>query len=164
MYSGKSDNTPRTKNGLGYDWVMHLTKGLESSNHTIYFDRFFLSVNLLLDLHKIGIFACGTVMPMYRGKGAEKLSVQCPVVFAQYKRNMGSMDLANQRRKYFSVGRKSLKRWYIFSFLLDTAVNNDFILMKATNSQTKRIYQLYDFKLELIGKTWKGRMSQKGSF
>ncbi|KAF8778424.1 PiggyBac transposable element-derived protein like [Argiope bruennichi] len=113
MYCGKFGNTPRTKNGLGYEVVMHLTKGR---------------------------------------KGAEKLSVQCPVVFVQYNRHMGGVDLADQCRKYFSVVRKSSKWWwYIFSFLLDTAVNNAFILMKATNSPpTKRIYHLYDFKLELI--------------
>ncbi|GBL73505.1 PiggyBac transposable element-derived protein 4 [Araneus ventricosus] len=210
LYCGKSGSTPRTKNGLGYDVVMHLAKGLESKNHTC-FDRFFSSVNILLDLYKVGIFACGTVMSnrknlppgmkilklkeiiaistlqckdipnllsttwldmkqisiistnakneicqAHRRKGAEKLLVQCSAVFAQYNRHTHwqitlGVDLADQRRKYFSVARKSSKWWwYIFSFLLDTALSNAFILMKATNSPPPKLkYQLYDFKLEL---------------
>ncbi|GBM96065.1 hypothetical protein AVEN_111456-1 [Araneus ventricosus] len=108
-----------------------------------------------LDKKQISIIsnnARNGICQAHRRKGAEKLLVQCPAVFAQYNRHMGGVDLADQRRKYFSVARKSSKWWwYIISFLLDTAVSNAFILMKATNSPPpKRMYQLYDFKLELI--------------
>lgn len=87
-----------------------------------------------------------------RRKGSEKNLVQCPSAFAEYNKHMGGVDLADQRRKYFSVSRKSSKWWwYLFSFLLDTAVSNAFILHKATNSpSTKRPNLFYDFKLEII--------------
>lgn len=41
---------------------MHLVNQLKNKNHTIYFDRFFSGVQLFIDLFKMDIFACGTVM------------------------------------------------------------------------------------------------------
>jgi hypothetical protein len=54
LYSGKMD---RSKKGLGYDVIFHLNKG-----HDIYFDRFFSSVDLMIDLQKGGFGASGTVV------------------------------------------------------------------------------------------------------
>lgn len=79
-------------------------------------------------------------------------SVNCPFSFNLYNKYMGGVDLADQRRKYYSVSRKSNKWWnYVFSFLFDTAVNNAYIIQKTTNFPSpKKMKSLYDFKLEII--------------
>lgn len=56
-------------------------------------------------------------------------SVSKPAVVDQYNKNMGGVDLADQLRKYYSVGRTSY-RWYryIFWFIVDVSICNAFIL------------------------------------
>jgi hypothetical protein len=65
---------------------------------------------------------------------------------------MGGVDLADQKRKYYSASRKSKKWWmYLFWFLLDTTINNAFIIKTTSNfPMPKRPMTLYDFKLKLI--------------
>ena len=52
-----------------------------------------------------------------------------PAVVDMYNKNMGGVDLADQLRQYYSVGRSS-RRWYryIFWFLVDLSICNSFIL------------------------------------
>lgn len=206
LYSGKNSSVQKSGKGLGYDVVMHLTQKLNVGHH-IYFDRFFTSVDLMIALHKEGLWSCGTVnvtrkkMPQYmknlklleknnsksvqcieypnllctawldkkqimmlstnsrsdicevtRRKGSEKQIVSCPSSFAVYNKNMGGVDLADQKRKYYTLSRKSSKWWiYLFSFLFDTAVNNAYIIYLTSNyPQPKQNFQLYHFKLKLI--------------
>lgn len=208
VYSGRNSKVKRSGKGLGYDVVLHLTECLNKTGHHLYFDRFFTSVGLMIDLHKKGLESCGTVMPnrvkmpagiknlklkesyeskayqctkqknllctawldkrqilmlstnaknevckVNRRKGAEKLAVPSPVCFANYNKNMGGVDLADQRRKYYTMSRKSSKWWkYLFSFLFDTAINNAYIIYLTSNyPRPKQTPQLYDFKLKIIG-------------
>lgn len=76
---------------------------------------------------------------------------------------MGGVDLADQRRKYYTVARKSSKWWkYLFCFLLDTAVDNAFIIYSSTNRPSnKKTVSLYDFKLELIADIEKSYLIKK---
>lgn len=207
LYSGKNSKMNKSSKGLGYDVVHHLTNSLKSKGHVIYFDRFFTSVDLMIDLQKRGLSACGTVntnrkkMPkemknvkliedhesktfqcmnfpnllyttwldkkqiymlstntkneiceVNRRKGSEKQVVPSPTCFAKYNKNMGGVDLADQRRKYFTSARKSYKWWmYLFSFLLDTSLNNSYIIYLTSNYPCqKKTFQLYDFKLKII--------------
>jgi hypothetical protein len=98
-----------------------------------------------------------------RRTGAEKKLVPCPSSFANYNKHMGGVDLADQRRKYFTLARKSSKWWkYLFSFILDTAVNNAYIMYLTSNyPQQKQKVQLYDFKLKIIEELATEIMSQK---
>ena len=65
---------------------------------------------------------------------------------------MGGVDLADQRRKYYSIAKKSMKWWYyLFWFLLDTAIVNSFIIMTVTNfPSVQRPQTLRDYKMKLI--------------
>ncbi|KFM66377.1 PiggyBac transposable element-derived protein 4, partial [Stegodyphus mimosarum] len=195
LYAGKRDKIVRSGKGLGYDVVTHLIKPLTIKGHELYVDRFFTSVQLMVDLLKYKFYSCGTVMPnrkhllpeiktlklkipnesqtfqngkfpnlfctswvdkkqifmlstntknelchVNRRKGADKIEVLCPRSFAVYNTHMGGVDLADQRRKYYTVARKSSKWWMcVFWFLLDITINNAYIIQHTTNyPQQKR--------------------------
>ena len=55
--------------------------------------------------------------------------VSKPSVIDQYNKHMGGVDLADQLRKYYSVGRSSFKWYrYLFWFLIDVSICNSFIM------------------------------------
>ena len=55
--------------------------------------------------------------------------VSKPAVVDQYNKHMGGVDLADQLRKYYTVGRSSFKWYrYLFWFLIDVSICNSFIL------------------------------------
>lgn len=87
-----------------------------------------------------------------RRKGKEVTEVDCPQSFKLYNQYMGGVDLADQKRKYYTVARKSMKWWYyLFWFLLDTTIVNSFIIMTVTNFPAmQRAQTLRDFKMKLI--------------
>ena len=55
--------------------------------------------------------------------------VHKPAVIGLYNENMGGVDLADQFRNYYSVGRSS-KKWYkyLFWYAIDVSICNAFIL------------------------------------
>jgi hypothetical protein len=103
------------------------------------------------------------VCKVSRRKGSEKLLVTCPSSIAKYNKYMGGVDLADQRRKYFTLSRKSRKWWmYFFTFLFDTSINNAYIIYLTTNyPHPKQKMQLYDFKLAIIEELCTEITSQK---
>ena len=58
VYTGKSKNSEKE---LGPRVVKDLTRELVGKNHHVYFDNYFTSVNLKVELKNDKIFACGTV-------------------------------------------------------------------------------------------------------
>lgn len=64
VYTGK-DNT--AEKGLGTRVVKNLTTPLRGKYHNVYFDNFFSSVQLLEDLEKDGLYACGIVRSDRKG-------------------------------------------------------------------------------------------------
>jgi len=38
--------------------------------------------------------------------------IQCPFAFISYSKYMGEVNLADQKRKYYSIARKSMKWWF----------------------------------------------------
>ena len=58
IYTGKTENPEKN---LGARVVKDLTRQLVGGNHHVYFDNFFNSVPLLIELKNDKIFACGTV-------------------------------------------------------------------------------------------------------
>ena len=55
--------------------------------------------------------------------------VSKPAVIDLYNKNMGGVDLADQIRQYYSVGRSSYKWYrYLFWFLIDVSICNSFLL------------------------------------
>ncbi|GBN58679.1 PiggyBac transposable element-derived protein 4 [Araneus ventricosus] len=78
--------------------------------------------------------------------------VTCPKVIADYNKYMGGVDLADQYRKYYDISRKSRKWWiYMFWYLLDTTVNNAYIIYSTTNFPSeKKSKTPLDFRMSLI--------------
>ena len=66
VYTGKEGGNTEVK--LGAKVVMSLTKKLTGLYHHVYFDNYFTSISLLINLLKIGIYSCGT---MQTEKGAQ---------------------------------------------------------------------------------------------
>ena len=64
IYLGKQDNGPF---GLAYGVVMNLVKSLVRQGYKLIFDNFYISVQLLQDLWKLGIGACGTILRNRKG-------------------------------------------------------------------------------------------------
>ncbi|XP_058793962.1 piggyBac transposable element-derived protein 3-like [Phymastichus coffea] len=58
IYTGKKESTEKD---LGPRVVKELTRELVGDNHHVYFDNYFTSVKLMIDLKRDNIFACGTV-------------------------------------------------------------------------------------------------------
>ena len=67
--------------------------------------------------------------------------IQVPTVPAaiSYNKNMGGVDLNDQQRNYYAVGRKSRKWWrYLLWFLVDVSIVNAHILeSEAENHRTR---------------------------
>nr|XP_054750142.1 piggyBac transposable element-derived protein 4-like [Lytechinus pictus] len=59
VYIGKA--AKRSEHGLSYDVVMDLCEELGKQGYKLFFDNFYTSPQLLRDLKKRGIWACGTV-------------------------------------------------------------------------------------------------------
>ena len=62
VYTGKGDSPDR-----GARVVKSLAEPLKQKFHHVYFDNFFISEQLLADLEKDGIYACGTARKDRRG-------------------------------------------------------------------------------------------------
>ena len=79
--------------------------------------------------------------------------IQVPTVPAaiSYNKNMGGVDLNDQQRNYYAVGRKSRKWWrYLLWFLVDVSIVNAHILeSEAENHRTRPQLQ---FRVELAKK------------
>ena len=64
VYTGKESSAEK---GLGTRVVKDLTCHLKGKHHHVFFDNFFTSVQLLEDLEKDGIYACGTARADRKG-------------------------------------------------------------------------------------------------
>ena len=59
VYSGKKGND--TEKTLGSKVVKHLTEELQNTYRHVYFDNYFASADLALDLHRSGLYCCATL-------------------------------------------------------------------------------------------------------
>ncbi|XP_053372688.1 piggyBac transposable element-derived protein 4-like [Mercenaria mercenaria] len=88
-----------------------------------------------------------------RRAGADVLQLRQPHSVSAYNRFMGGVDLHDQLRMKYDVGRNSKKWWkYLFWFLLNCSIVNSFIMFKMVSrriNKRKRINHL-DFRLELV--------------
>ena len=67
VYAGKNAGQEVSPNGLGYDVVMRLVSSLINQGYHLYFDNYYTSVQLVQDLFKLEILACGTTSENRRG-------------------------------------------------------------------------------------------------
>lgn len=67
------------------------------------------------------------------------VDVQIPKPVDSYNNFMAGVDLADQYRSYYPIGRASHKWWrYVFNFLLQVSAINSFLLMKKNVTTAKR--------------------------
>lgn len=92
------------------------------------------------------------VLPAQRQVGANTISLEQPHAVGQYNQYMGGVDLQDQFRTTYQVGRNGKKSWrYIFWFLLNSAIVNSWIIYNSASTRvTKKRYRHLDFRLELV--------------
>jgi hypothetical protein len=74
-----------------------------------------------------------------RKVGREVIEVPCPQAIINYNKYMGGVDLADQNRSYYGVGRESVKFWkYLSWYLFNTAIVNAFIIFRQTHLELPR--------------------------
>jgi hypothetical protein len=68
------------------------------------------------------------------GKGNEEIESTCPQAIINYTKHMGGVDVSDQKREYYGVGRSSKKWWKFLShFVLNVCLVNCFIFYDLTN-------------------------------
>lgn len=65
VYTGKKGNA--VEHGLGSSVVKHLSEDLHHTHRHLYFDNLFSSVDLLLDLFRVGLYGCCTFRSNRKG-------------------------------------------------------------------------------------------------
>lgn len=76
--------------------------------------------------------------------------VQIPTapVVVDYNKNMGGVDLSDQQRQYYAMGRKSRKWWrYLLWFFIDVSIVSAHIL--ESQADNHRLRTQLKFRLEL---------------
>jgi hypothetical protein len=68
------------------------------------------------------------------GKDNEGIEIACPQAVINYTKHIRGVDVSDQKRKYYGVGRSSKKWWkFILHFVLKVCLVNCFILYDLTN-------------------------------
>lgn len=80
----------------------------------------------------------GMIERRQRGR-AQPLTISRPHAISNYNRFMGGVDLSDQLRSYYRVGRSSVKWWrYLLWFVVDMCIINSFIIYSETEHVTNR--------------------------
>lgn len=67
------------------------------------------------------------------------VDINIPLPVLTYNLNMGGVDLADQHRSYYSMGRPGMKWWrYAMWFIFQVAIVNSWLLLKKMNPQAQR--------------------------
>jgi hypothetical protein len=68
-----------------------------------------------------------------RRRGQQATNIARPIAITSYNKFMGGVDLSDQLRSYYPVGRDSVKWWrYLMWFLVDLCIINSFIIYSET--------------------------------
>ena len=87
------------------------------------------------------------------GKGNKEIEIACPQAVINYTKHMGGVDVSDQRREYYGVGRSSKKWWkFILLFVLNVCLVNCFILYNLKNhpSSTAHRNRQLTFRRNLV--------------
>ena len=88
-----------------------------------------------------------------RRKGKEIVQVDCPSAIVNYNQNMGGVDLSDQYRSYYPVGRHSKKFWKaLLWYLVNMALVNSYIIYKLTceKVQCKKVKSHLKFRMAIV--------------
>jgi hypothetical protein len=93
------------------------------------------------------------------GKGNKKVEIPCPQAIINYTKYMGGVDISEQKREYYGVGRSSEKwRKFIFHFVINMCFVNSFIIYDLNNHPprtaqgNRQLSFRYNLVQQLIGK------------
>ena len=96
-----------------------------------------LTATVWRDKRKVATLSTNTtpaMLPVKRRTAGGFKDVIIPSTILAYNRHMFGVDLADQHRSYYNMGRSGLKWWrYVAWFLLQTAMINSWILYKLCN-------------------------------
>ena len=101
-----------------------------------------------------------------RRTGANVAVLPQPHSVHSYNKFMGGVDVHDQYRACYDVGRKGKKAWrYMFWYLFNVAIINAFIMYKEASSRVtkKRRFRHIDFRLELLKQLVGGFTKRKRS-
>ena len=87
------------------------------------------------------------------GRGKEILQIPCPKAVINYTNNMGGVDLADQRREYYGVGRTSKKWWkYLLHFVINVSIVNSYLIFDLSNrpAPTAHGHRLLQYRKNLV--------------
>jgi hypothetical protein len=79
---------------------------------------------------------------------------EIPTCLARYRVFMGGVDRANQKRKYYHIGRKNNRWWiYMSSYLIDVCLVNAYECFKFANEDTLVNHKNFNMRVgkQLIG-------------
>jgi hypothetical protein len=75
--------------------------------------------------------------------------IDCPPIVSAYNKSMGAVDMHDQRREVYRIGRKSNRWWLpLFYYLLDVCVVNSFLLYKLQHPEKNDTHR--DFRIQLM--------------
>ncbi|KAJ8332499.1 hypothetical protein SKAU_G00422880 [Synaphobranchus kaupii] len=137
------DEKSPTGKGLSHDDVIDLLTPYLGTGYQVYVDNWYTSTALFQELHGMRFGACGTCRENRKGypvtkvndmpRNAERVSVR------EYNKFMGGVDLSDALLKYYSIRRKTMKRYKALLFhFIDVAVVNGFLLHKELAAQKQR--------------------------
>ncbi|VDI71500.1 Hypothetical predicted protein [Mytilus galloprovincialis] len=89
-----------------------------------------------------------------RQKDGTNARVTRPRVVTNYQENFRGVDISDQLRAKYSIGRPSKKWWkYLMNFIIDLCIVNSFIVKAETEvpqvARTKKRYRQLDFRINL---------------
>uniref|UniRef100_A0A3B3Y771 PiggyBac transposable element-derived protein domain-containing protein n=1 Tax=Poecilia mexicana TaxID=48701 RepID=A0A3B3Y771_9TELE len=152
IYVGKPSDDEAAAS-LGYRVVSSLVRGLEGQYHHVFMDSFFTSVPLLQRLLRDGLYACGPTQAGRKGYpevlrprnvGNDSLDgssfsfgVPRPLPLLLYQENMRGVDLCDQLRECYQVGRPCKKWWrYFLWFYVNLCIVNAYVILRETRGGT----------------------------
>lgn len=87
------------------------------------------------------------------GKGREEIEIPCPKSVINYTKGMGGVDISDQKRVYYNVGRPSKKWWkYLLHFVLNVSIVNSSIIYDLSHQPTRSAHgnRQLDFRKNLV--------------
>ena len=104
-------------------------------------------------VYYLSTMSCPNDIPQAtRRVGANVINLRQPHSVSAYNRFMGGVDLHDQFRMKYDVGRNAIKWWkYLFWFLVNCSLVNAYILFKSSSTRTnkKNRFKQLDFRVEL---------------
>lgn len=114
-------------------------------------------VSFMSNYHDPSIFEKTT----RKNKDGSKSSVNCPSVVVDYNAKMMGVDLFDQLRERYAIGRRSRKWWHrIFDYLIDMCIVNSFVMYKLSRKGNEKCDQL-SYRLVLAKQLIGGFTSRK---